>query len=50
MCWLSIQTEWYIRPTYTDFEKQQLTEVFGCFPEQEILIYGECDKILVDAN
>jgi len=46
-CWFSIEHEWHIQPTYTDYERWQLTEVFGRFPEQEILIFGECDRIFV---
>ena len=38
-----------MKPTYTDFERQQLTEVFGCFPEQVIWIFGEGDRIYVAA-
>lgn len=38
-----------MKSTYTDYERQQLTEVFGKFPEQEILIFGECDRIFVAA-
>jgi hypothetical protein len=48
-CWFSIELEWHITPTYTDYERQQLTEVFDRFPEQEILIFGECDRIFVAA-
>jgi len=48
-CWFSIELEWHIEPTYTTYERQQLTEVFGRFPEQEILIFGECDRIFVAA-
>ena len=48
-CWFSIELEWHMEPSYTDFEKQQLIEVFGKFPEQEILIFGECDRIFVAA-
>ncbi|HZK62330.1 MAG TPA: hypothetical protein VFC41_09640, partial [Anaerovoracaceae bacterium] len=48
-CWFSIDFEWHMKPAYTDYEKQQLTEVFGRFPEQEILIFGECDRIFVAA-
>ena len=48
-CWFSIELEYHMKTTYTDFEKQQLTKVFGCFPEQEILIFGECDRIFVAA-
>jgi hypothetical protein len=48
-CWFSIEFEWHMKFTYTDYERQQLTEVFGCFPGQEILIFGECDRIFVAA-
>lgn len=48
-CWFSIELEWHMEPTYTDYEKLQLSEVFGKFPEQEILIFGECDRIFVAA-
>lgn len=48
-CWFSIELEDQMKHTYTKFEKQQLTEVFGCFPKQEILIFGECDRIFVVA-
>ena len=48
-CWFTIETEWHMRPTYTDYEKQQLTEVFGCFPVQDICIFGESDRIFVAA-
>ena len=47
--WFSIEPEWHMRPTFTDYEKQQLTEVFGCFPVQDICIFGECDRIFVAA-
>jgi hypothetical protein len=49
-CWFSIELEWHMKSTYTDYEKQQLIEVFGKFPEQEILIFGECDRIFVAAH
>jgi len=48
-CWFSIELEWHMKRTYTDCEIQQLTEAFGSFPEQEILIFGECDRIFVAA-
>jgi hypothetical protein len=48
-CWFSIELEWHMESTYTDYERRQLTEVFGRFPEQEILIFGECDRIFVAA-
>jgi hypothetical protein len=48
-CWFSIELEWHRESTYTTYEKQQLTKVFGKFPEQEILIFGECDRIFVAA-
>jgi hypothetical protein len=48
-CWFSIELEWYMKATYTKYEKEQLTKVFGKFPEQEILIFGECDRIFVAA-
>ena len=48
-CWFSIEPDWHMRPTFTDYEKQQLTEVFGCFPVQDICIFGECDRIFVAA-
>ena len=48
-CWFSIEPEWHMKPTYTEYEKEQLIEVFGCFPEQEVLIFGECDRIFVAA-
>lgn len=48
-CWFSIELEYHRERTHTYFEKKQLTEVFGCFPEQEILIFGECDRIFVAA-
>jgi len=48
-CWFSIELGWHMKPTYTDYERQQLTVVFGRFPEQEILIFGECDRIFVAA-
>lgn len=49
-CWFSIALEWHMEPTYTDYERQQLIEVFGKFPEQEVLIFGECDRIFVAAH
>lgn len=49
-CWFSIELEWHIKSTYTNYEKQQLIEVFGQFPKQEILIFGECDRIFVAAH
>jgi hypothetical protein len=48
-CWFLIAPEWHQKPTYTDYERQQLTEVFGKFPEQVIWIFGECDRIFVAA-
>lgn len=39
-----------MKSTYTDYESQQLIEVFGRFPEQEIFIFGECDRIFVAAH
>lgn len=48
-CWFSIELENHREPTYTGYEKKQLTEVFGCLPGQEILIFGECDRIFVAA-
>ena len=48
-CWFSIELEWHMKHPYTKYEKLQLTEVFGRFPEQEILIFGECDRIFVAA-
>ena len=46
-CWFSIELEYHMKPTYTEYEKKQLTKVFGCIPGQEILIFGECDRIFV---
>jgi hypothetical protein len=48
-CWFSIELEWHMEHTYTDHERHQLIKVFGCFPEQEILIFGPCDRIFVVA-
>jgi hypothetical protein len=48
-CWFSIEFDFHMRPTYTEYEKQQLTEVFGCFPVQDICIFGETDRIFVAA-
>jgi hypothetical protein len=48
-CWFSIELEYHRELTHTEYEKKQLTEVFGCFPGQEILIFGECDRIFVAA-
>jgi hypothetical protein len=48
-CWFSIELEWHMKSTYTDYETQQITEVFHRFPEQEVLIFGECDRIFVAA-
>ena len=45
--WFSIELEWHMKPTYTDYERQQLTEVFSCFLEQEIQIFGDCDRLFV---
>jgi histone acetyltransferase (RNA polymerase elongator complex component) len=42
-----IAPEWHQIPTYTEYERQQLIEVFGQFPEQVIWIFGECDRIFV---
>ena len=47
--WFSIEFEWHMKREYTDYETQQLTDVFGRFPGQEILIFGECDRIFVVA-
>lgn len=44
-----IAPEWHQIPSYTEYERQQLTEVFGQFPEQVIWIFGECDRIFVAA-
>ena len=44
-----IALEWYMKPDYTEYERQQLTKVFGQFPEQVIWIFGECDRIFVAA-
>jgi hypothetical protein len=48
-CWFSIELKWHMKPTYTEYEKEQFIEVFGGFPVQEILIFGECDRIFVAA-
>ena len=48
-CWFSIELEYHMTPTYTNYEKQQLTSVFGRFPEQVIWIFGEEDRIFVAA-
>lgn len=48
-CWFSIELEYHMKPDYTVNETKQLTKVFGSFPEQEILIFGECDRIFVAA-
>ena len=48
--WFSIEIEWHIKSTYTENERKQLTEAFGSFPEQEILIFGACDRIFVAAH
>ena len=48
-CWFSIELEWHMKPTYTKYEKFQLTQIFGSFPKQELLIFGECDRIFVAA-
>jgi hypothetical protein len=47
--WFSIEPEWHMIPKYTDYEREQLKEVFGCFPEQVIWIFGEGDRIYVAA-
>jgi hypothetical protein len=47
--WFSIEFEWHMKRDYTDYETQQLTDVFGRFQGQEILIFGECDRIFVVA-
>jgi hypothetical protein len=47
--WFSIELQWHMHPTYTYNETRQLIEVYGCFPVQEILIFGECDRIFVAA-
>lgn len=49
-CWFSIDLEWHMKPTYAKNEIKQITEVFGSFPEQEILIFGECDRIFIAAH
>jgi hypothetical protein len=48
-CWFSIELEYHMKSEYTSHEIKQLTEVFGSFPEQEILIFGETDRIFVVA-
>ena len=48
-CWFSIEFEWHMKPTYTEYEVQQLSEVFDQFPEQVLWIFGECDRIFVAA-
>jgi hypothetical protein len=44
-----IAPEWHMTPTYTEYERLQLIEVFGKFPEQVIWIFGECYRIFVAA-
>jgi hypothetical protein len=44
-----IAPEWHQIPSYTEYERQQLTEVFGKFPDQVIWIFGERDRIFVAA-
>lgn len=48
-CWFSIELEWHMKPTYTDYEEEQLTKVFGYFPKRDINIFGETDRIFVAA-
>jgi hypothetical protein len=48
-CWFSIELEYHMKHDFTVNERQQLTKVFGCIPEQEILIFGECDRIFIAA-
>jgi hypothetical protein len=48
-CWFSIEFDWHMKPTYTDYEKEQLINVFGKFPEQVIWIFGEEERIFVAA-
>jgi hypothetical protein len=31
-CGFSMEFDFHMRPTYTDYEKQQFTEIFGSFP------------------
>jgi hypothetical protein len=49
-CWFSIELEYHLKPTYTKFETKKLTDVFGCFPEQVIWIFGESDRIFVASH
>jgi hypothetical protein len=48
-CWYSLELEYHREPTYTEYEKKQLTEIFDSFPVQDICIFGECDRIFVVA-
>jgi len=48
-CWFSIELEWHVLPSYTRYELQQIKEAVGGIPEQEIQIFGECDRIFVAA-
>jgi hypothetical protein len=48
--WFSIELEWRMLPSYTRFELEQLKKIFGNSPEQEILIFGDCDRIFVAAH
>ncbi|MBN1183433.1 MAG: hypothetical protein JXB49_14165 [Bacteroidales bacterium] len=48
--WFSIALEWHMESTYTDYEREKLTRVFGSFPEQEILLFGDCNLIFVAAH
>jgi hypothetical protein len=48
-CGFSIESDFHMRPTYTDYEKEQLSEVFDTSSVQDICIFGECDRIFVVA-
>jgi hypothetical protein len=48
-CWFSIELEYHMKSKFTINETRQLTEIFGSIPEQEILIFGEEDRIFVAA-
>ena len=49
ICWFSFELEWHMKRTYSKYEREQLIKVFGSFPQQEILIFGACDRIFVTA-
>jgi len=45
--WFLIEPKWHVFTSYTRFELEQLKQIFGHSPEQEIQIFGDCDRITI---